>query len=74
MIRKTREEAEQIKKDAAAEAARMVEKESIVIAAKKRAQEIVEEAQQKIVNVIRNLEDKGEIVVARGGKGDEMIV
>ncbi|MBQ1469533.1 flagellar motor switch protein FliG [Schwartzia succinivorans] len=32
----------------------------------------VEEAQQKIVNVIRNLEDKGEIVVARG-KGDEMI-
>ncbi|MBQ7516663.1 MAG: flagellar motor switch protein FliG [Schwartzia sp.] len=34
----------------------------------------VEEAQQKIVNVIRNLEDKGEIVVARGGKGDEMIV
>lgn len=33
----------------------------------------VEEAQQKIVNVIRVLEDKGEIVVARG-KGDEMIV
>jgi len=33
----------------------------------------VEEAQQKIVNVIRALEDKGEIVVARG-KGDEMIV
>ena len=47
VIRKTREEAEQIKKDAAAEAARMVEKESIVIAAKKRAQEIVDEAQQK---------------------------
>ena len=34
----------------------------------------VEEAQQRIVNVIRNLEDKGEIVVARGGKGEEMIV
>ena len=33
----------------------------------------VEEAQQKIVNVIRALEDKGEIVVSRG-KGDEMIV
>jgi flagellar motor switch protein FliG len=33
----------------------------------------VEEAQQKIVNVIRTLEDKGEIVVSRG-KGDEMIV
>lgn len=33
----------------------------------------VEEAQQKIVNVIRRLEESGEIVVARG-KGDEMIV
>ncbi|MBR1886533.1 MAG: flagellar motor switch protein FliG [Schwartzia sp.] len=34
----------------------------------------VEEAQQRIVNVIRKLEDSGEIVVARGGKGEEMIV
>ncbi len=33
----------------------------------------VEEAQQKIVNIIRKLEDAGEIVVARGGE-DEMIV
>ncbi len=33
----------------------------------------VEEAQQKVVNVIRNLEDKGEIVISRG-QGDEMIV
>ena len=33
----------------------------------------VEEAQQRIVNVIRKLEDKGEIVISRG-KGDEMIV
>ena len=33
----------------------------------------VEEAQQKIVNVIRTMEDKGEIVISRG-KGDEMIV
>lgn len=33
----------------------------------------VEEAQQKIVNVIRRLEETGEIVVARGG-GDEVIV
>ncbi len=33
----------------------------------------VEDAQQKIVGVIRNLEDKGDIVVSRG-KGDEMIV
>ena len=33
----------------------------------------VEEAQVKIVGVIRVLEEKGEIVVARGG-GDEMFV
>ncbi len=33
----------------------------------------VEEAQQKIVNTIRKLEDSGEIVVSRGG-GDEIIV
>lgn len=33
----------------------------------------VEEAQTRIVNVIRGLEEKGEIVVARGG-GDDIIV
>ena len=33
----------------------------------------VEEAQQKIVNVIRKLEDSGEIVISRGG-GDEIVV
>ena len=33
----------------------------------------VEEAQQKIVNIIRKLEDAAEIVIARGG-GDEIIV
>jgi len=33
----------------------------------------VEEAQQKIVNIIRRLEDAGEIIVSRG-KGDEIIV
>ena len=33
----------------------------------------VEEAQQKIVNVIRRLEDAGEIIIARSG-GDEIIV
>jgi flagellar motor switch protein FliG len=33
----------------------------------------VEEAQQKIVNIIRQLEDSGELVIARG-KEDEMIV
>ncbi|GHU56209.1 flagellar motor switch protein FliG [Clostridia bacterium] len=32
-----------------------------------------EEAQQKIVNIIRRLQDAGEIIVARGG-GDEIIV
>lgn len=33
----------------------------------------VEEAQQKIVNVIRKLEDEGEIIISRGG-GDEIVV
>ena len=33
----------------------------------------VEEAQQKIVNIIRRLEDSGEIVISRGG-GDEIVV
>ena len=33
----------------------------------------VEEAQQKIVNLIRKLEDSGEIIISRGG-GDEIIV
>ncbi|NLZ80525.1 MAG: flagellar motor switch protein FliG [Clostridiales bacterium] len=33
----------------------------------------VEEAQQKIVTIIRKLEDSGEIVISRGG-GDEIIV
>ena len=33
----------------------------------------VEEAQQKIVNVIRKLEDSAEIVISRGG-GDEIVV
>ena len=33
----------------------------------------VEEAQQKIVGVIRKLEDSGEIIISRGG-GDELVV
>lgn len=33
----------------------------------------VEEAQQKIVNIIRRLEDSGEIVISRGG-GDDIVV
>ena len=34
----------------------------------------VEEAQQKIVNVIRRLQDTGEIIVARGGGGGDEII
>ncbi|HHV71328.1 MAG TPA: flagellar motor switch protein FliG, partial [Clostridia bacterium] len=33
----------------------------------------VEETQQKIVNIIRRLEETGEIIISRGG-GDELIV
>ena len=33
----------------------------------------VEESQQKIVNIIRRLEDAGEIIISRGG-GDEVVV
>ncbi|NMA95157.1 MAG: flagellar motor switch protein FliG [Clostridiales bacterium] len=33
----------------------------------------VEESQQRVVNIIRRLEDAGEIIIARGG-GDEIIV
>lgn len=33
----------------------------------------VDEAQQKIVNIVRDLEDKGEITVQRGGLEDEFI-
>jgi len=33
----------------------------------------VEEAQQKIINIIRRLEEAGEIVIARGG-GEELIM
>lgn len=33
----------------------------------------VEESQQKIVSIIRKLEDSGEIIIARGG-GDELVV
>jgi flagellar motor switch protein FliG len=34
---------------------------------------LVEEAQQKIVNVVRGLEEAGEIVIARGGE-EELVV
>jgi flagellar motor switch protein FliG len=35
---------------------------------------MVEEAQQKIVSVIRSLEDSGQIEIQRGGEADELIV
>ncbi|MBU2599782.1 flagellar motor switch protein FliG [bacterium] len=34
----------------------------------------VEEAQQKVVNIIRQLEESGDIIIARGGKGGEAII
>ncbi len=34
----------------------------------------VEEAQQKIVNVIRKLEENHDIIISRGGGGDEIVV
>lgn len=34
----------------------------------------VETAQQKVVNVIRQLEESGDIIIARGGKGGEAII
>lgn len=34
----------------------------------------VEEAQQKIVNIVRQLEESGDIIVARGGKGEAIIM
>jgi flagellar motor switch protein FliG len=34
----------------------------------------VEEAQQKIVNLIRKLEDQGELIISKGGGEDDIIV
>jgi flagellar motor switch protein FliG len=34
----------------------------------------VEEAQQRIVAIIRRMEEAGEIVIARGGGAEEMVV
>ena len=34
----------------------------------------VEEAQQRIVNIIRNLEEQGEVIIKKGGEGDDIIV
>lgn len=34
----------------------------------------VEEAQQRIVNVIRNLEERGEVIIKKGGADDDIIL
>ena len=34
----------------------------------------VEEAQQRIVNIIRNLEDAGEVIIKKGGEDENFIV
>jgi len=33
----------------------------------------VEEAQQRIVNIIRNLEEQGEVIIKKGGDNDDII-
>ncbi len=34
----------------------------------------VEEAQQRIVNIIRRLEDQGEVIIKKGGADDDIIL
>lgn len=34
----------------------------------------VEEAQQRIVNIIRSLEDAGEVIIKKGGDDDDNII
>jgi flagellar motor switch protein FliG len=34
----------------------------------------IEEAQQKIVGIVRRLEEAGKIIIARGGGDDELVV
>ena len=34
----------------------------------------VEEAQQRIVNIIRNLEEHGEVIIKKGGEDDNIII
>lgn len=47
LIRNTQEEVKRMRTEAEAESARLMEKESVVLAAKKRAQDILSEAEQK---------------------------
>lgn len=65
------EVASKIKKNMSKRAAQMLD-EDIAFLGPVRIRD-VEEAQQRIVNIIRRLEDSGEIVISRGG-GDELIV
>jgi flagellar motor switch protein FliG len=60
-----------IKKNMSNRAAEMLEEE-ITFLGPVRLRD-VEEAQQRIVNTIRRLEEAGEIIISRGG-GDEVIV
>ena len=54
-----------------------VDKTTVMSIVEENTNEIIidneEEAQQKIVNIIRKLEDSAEIVISRGG-GDEIVV
>ena len=34
----------------------------------------MEESQQKIVNIVRRLQESGEIIVARGGEGSDVVL
>lgn len=60
-----------IKKNMSKRAAQMLEEE-VTFLGPVRLRD-VEEAQQRIVNIIRRLEESGEIIISRGG-GDELIV
>ncbi|MFY9377340.1 MAG: FliG C-terminal domain-containing protein, partial [Peptococcia bacterium] len=65
------EVSDKIKKNMSRRAAQMLEEE-ISFLGPVRLRD-VEDAQQRIVNIIRRLEESGEIIISRGG-GDELIV
>ena len=50
-----------------------IEKIAEILAKNELTELILEEGQQKIVSIIRRLEDSGEIVIARSGE-DELVV
>lgn len=61
---------EKVKKNMSQRAAEMLDEEMVFLGPVRLRD--VEEAQQQIVNVIRRLEDSGEIIISRGG-GDEIV-